>query len=66
MYLPPNQMYHPPNQMYHPPNQMYHPPKSGYDALTNLRMRLTKIAFVLKRIVPQGEQGIFRKRCTAL
>lgn len=39
---------------------------SLYDTLTNLRMRLKKIAFVLKRIVPQAEQCIFEKACTAL
>jgi len=25
---------------------------------TNLRMRLEQISFVLKRMVPQGEQGV--------
>ena len=39
---------------------------SLYDTLTNLRMRLKKIAFVLKRIVPQAEQWIFEKACNAL
>jgi len=29
-------------------------------------MRLKKIAFVLKRIVPQAEQWIFEKACNAL
>jgi len=42
------------------PYEMYHPPKSGYDTLTNLRIRLKTITFILKRTVSQGEQGIFR------
>ena len=34
--------------------------------LTNLRMRLEQIGFVLKRIVPQREQGVFQNKYIAL
>ena len=38
------------------PYAMYPPPKTR--TLTDLHVRLEQIGFVLKRIVPQGEQGV--------
>jgi len=41
------------------PYAMYRPPNvQKTRTLTNLRMRLEQIGFVLKTIVPQGEQGV--------
>jgi len=41
------------------PYAMYPPPNVWKTiTLTNLRMRLGPTSFVVKRIVPQGEQGV--------
>ena len=49
------------------PYAMYRPPNVQKTwTLTNLRMRLEQIGFVLKTIVPQGEQGVTWNKYIAL